>query len=304
MNYIDIFKKGGIHIKKENRGKFTKSAKAAGEGVQEHAHKVMNDPNATPLQKRRANFAIQAKKWKHEEGGKSKRVKNPSADPAGSSNNDQLEQGPGGSVKNPLVGNSGIDTSAPLPRNLFDNTPLVQQEVAGNNDFDWEGIKELENNPTVSEGLTSSSIDTIIESIPDIDNKDIPRAVRYNNPGMMRPGDNWEGMLGIIDNYIVFKSPEYGYRAMSKDLVNKIKRGVNTIRSIVTAWAPESDNNPTSNYIAKVSELTGINPDEKIQETDKKKLLQIIAAMSQFESGKPANWDHIDAGWGLAFGND
>lgn len=66
-------KQGGtIKIKKKNRGKFTASAKAAGHGVQEHAHKVMNDPNATPLQKKRANFAIQAKKWhrKHQLGGK------------------------------------------------------------------------------------------------------------------------------------------------------------------------------------------------------------------------------------------
>lgn len=68
-----IYKSGGsIHIKKKNKGKFTASAKAAGEGVQEHAHKVMNDPNATPLQKKRANFAIQAKKWhrKHQSGSK------------------------------------------------------------------------------------------------------------------------------------------------------------------------------------------------------------------------------------------
>ena len=58
------FKSGGsgIHIKPENKGKFSASAKRAGEGVQEHAHKVMNDPNATTLQKKRANFAIQAKK--------------------------------------------------------------------------------------------------------------------------------------------------------------------------------------------------------------------------------------------------
>lgn len=65
--------KSGIHIKKENRGKFSKSAKSAGEGVQEHAHKVMNNPNATALQRKRANFAIQAKKWarkhKHLFGG-------------------------------------------------------------------------------------------------------------------------------------------------------------------------------------------------------------------------------------------
>lgn len=43
------FGKSGIHIKKENEGKFTASAKAAGESVQEHAHNVVNNPNATTL---------------------------------------------------------------------------------------------------------------------------------------------------------------------------------------------------------------------------------------------------------------
>ena len=66
-----IFKNGsGIHIKEKNRGKFTASAKAAGESVQEHAKHVLNNPNATPLQKKRANFARNASKWKHEDGAK------------------------------------------------------------------------------------------------------------------------------------------------------------------------------------------------------------------------------------------
>ena len=52
-----------IYIKKKNRGKFTASAKRAGMGVQEYAQKVLNDPNATTLQKRRANFARNAKRW-------------------------------------------------------------------------------------------------------------------------------------------------------------------------------------------------------------------------------------------------
>lgn len=61
--YILMMKKGAkIHIKKENRGKFTKSAKAAGQSVQEHAKSVLNNPNATPLQKKRANFARNAAK--------------------------------------------------------------------------------------------------------------------------------------------------------------------------------------------------------------------------------------------------
>lgn len=61
-----LLEKGGknkIHIKKENRGKFTASAKAAGQSVQEHARSVLNNPNATPLQKKRANFARNAAKW-------------------------------------------------------------------------------------------------------------------------------------------------------------------------------------------------------------------------------------------------
>ena len=62
--YLQMIKKGAkIYIKPKNRGKFTASAKRAGESVQEHAHKVMRDPNASALQKKRANFAIQAKKW-------------------------------------------------------------------------------------------------------------------------------------------------------------------------------------------------------------------------------------------------
>ena len=69
INFIGFLKKGGITIKKENRGKFTKSAKAAGKSVQEYAAKVLSDPNATPLQKKRANFARNAAKWKHQNGG-------------------------------------------------------------------------------------------------------------------------------------------------------------------------------------------------------------------------------------------
>lgn len=82
MSNIEIFgipylKKGGIHIKEENKGKFTASAKAAGQSVQEHAKSVLNNPNATPLQKKRANFARNAAKWKHQNGGKVTKFQTP-----------------------------------------------------------------------------------------------------------------------------------------------------------------------------------------------------------------------------------
>lgn len=67
---IGSYKNGSeIHIKKKNRGKFTASAEKAGKTVQQHARDVLADPNATPLQKKRANFARNAAKWKHEDGG-------------------------------------------------------------------------------------------------------------------------------------------------------------------------------------------------------------------------------------------
>src|SRR3990167_2006736 len=79
MNPMDILKVGqgqntfgkggGIYIKPENRGKFTASANRAGHSVQEHARAVLTSPNATPLQKKRANFARNAAKWNHEMGG-------------------------------------------------------------------------------------------------------------------------------------------------------------------------------------------------------------------------------------------
>ncbi len=62
---LPLIAKSGIHIKKKNRGKFTASAKEHGMGVQEYATKVLNDPNATPLQRKRAQFAKNAKSFKH-----------------------------------------------------------------------------------------------------------------------------------------------------------------------------------------------------------------------------------------------
>lgn len=60
---------GSIHIKPENRGKFTASADNAGMGVQEYAHHVVNNPYASELQRKRAQFAINAAGWNHRNGG-------------------------------------------------------------------------------------------------------------------------------------------------------------------------------------------------------------------------------------------
>ncbi len=63
-------KKSSIHIKAKNKGKFTASAKKAGKSVQAHAASVLKSSTATPLQKKRANFARNAAKWNHKKKGK------------------------------------------------------------------------------------------------------------------------------------------------------------------------------------------------------------------------------------------
>lgn len=59
-------KKGnsGIYIKPENRGKFTATKKATGKTTEELTH------SKNPVTKKRAIFAQNAAKWKHEDGSK------------------------------------------------------------------------------------------------------------------------------------------------------------------------------------------------------------------------------------------
>jgi len=60
INYIEYFRNGNkIHIKPENRGKFTETKKRTGKTTEELAH------SKNPLTRKRAIFAINAKKWKH-----------------------------------------------------------------------------------------------------------------------------------------------------------------------------------------------------------------------------------------------
>ena len=69
MQYLKIIgipylaKGSGIHIKKENRGKFTETKKRTGKTTEELTH------SKNPLTRKRAIFAQNAKKWKHKDGG-------------------------------------------------------------------------------------------------------------------------------------------------------------------------------------------------------------------------------------------
>lgn len=104
----------------------------------------------------------------------------------------------------------------------------------------------------------------IIMGISFIGIKELPRGLRDNNPGNIRPSKKykWNGQIGIEGGYVIFVDIEHGIRAMAKDLVSKINRGLNEIALYVPIYAPAGDNNDPKSYIDLVSKLSGFAPNE------------------------------------------
>jgi hypothetical protein len=69
-SYLNEYAKGGIHINPAKKGTFTAQATRMGMGVQEAArHILANKSKYSPAMVKKANFARNAAKWKHEDGG-------------------------------------------------------------------------------------------------------------------------------------------------------------------------------------------------------------------------------------------
>lgn len=111
-----------------------------------------------------------------------------------------------------------------------------------------------------------------------------PRDLRNNNPGNLRDtGIQWKGLIGHdAGGYARFDTVTNGARAMLIDLRTNIQNGNDTIAGIISKWAPESDNNPTSAYIDFVASEINRSPTEHLTVND---LVPLADAMTRFESG-------------------
>ena len=95
-----------------------------------------------------------------------------------------------------------------------------------------------------------------------------PRGIRNNNPLNIRKSkDKWKGLRAQQQDaaFCQFETMEWGWRAAFWLLTRTYYHTYRlfTIRTIVQKWAPPHENN-TASYIANVSKLTGIGPDEPI----------------------------------------
>lgn len=120
-----------------------------------------------------------------------------------------------------------------------------------------------------------------------------PRGIRNNNPGNIEAGtDNWKGATGDDGRYLVFESPVYGLRAVSRILdTYRDKYGLNTVASVIDRWAPPIENN-TAAYISHVAHRLGIDPQEQLQPAHR---LPLIAAIVLHENGKQPYSDPLIA---------
>lgn len=118
---------------------------------------------------------------------------------------------------------------------------------------------------------------------------------RRNNPMNLRYSErnNWEGQTGQTNGFCCFKSVEYGFRAAFITLQSYGKNGYNTIRKIVTRWAPPSEN-PTQTYIkyvaVKMARLGYAEDhmnmrDVRLDLSNPEIVIDIMMLMTGFESG-------------------
>jgi hypothetical protein len=133
---------------------------------------------------------------------------------------------------------------------------------------------------------------------------DLDPGLRNNNPGNIKDdGTLWQGKIGADGTFVIFQDITWGIRAMAKNITTKFNRGLNTIRLLITDWAPPSEND-TDAYIAAVVAETGQGADDLLQ-LDPATMHDLIRAIIDHENGSEASLvldADIDTGIGMAAG--
>lgn len=139
-----------------------------------------------------------------------------------------------------------------------------------------------------------------------------PRGVRNNNPGNIKfnPANKWQGRATWAERtpeqrlertFEVFKSPEWGVRAMARLLINYYDHhGCDTILKIIARWAPSSEND-TAAYALGVARTMSTDPSAHLDLHDYDVLRLLVLAIIRHENGlQPYSDAVIDKGLVLA----
>ena len=120
-------------------------------------------------------------------------------------------------------------------------------------------------------------------------NAKLYRGERNNNPGtLVNTPETWKGEIvdGDDKKFMQFSSAVLGIRALGKLLLNYQKKyGLDTIREIISRWAPP-DENDTEQYVEDAAEECMIDPDTPF--SVKTKLYGLVTAIIRKECGRVA----------------
>lgn len=126
------------------------------------------------------------------------------------------------------------------------------------------------------------------------------RGLRNNNPlNIRQSADRFVGEVQPSGDkaFKQFETMVYGYRAAFRILKNYINNyKCDTIRKIISRWAPATENNTTA-YVMTVSSCAGISPDEPISADNREMMIRIVSAMSYVENGVEADMVDVMDGW-------
>ena len=136
--------------------------------------------------------------------------------------------------------------------------------------------------------------------------KKLPRGIRNNNPLNIRKGNNWQGEVSSSTDgeFEQFVSMQWGIRAGFKILKNYMTgyggrvKALTNVHDIIHRWAPPSENNCRA-YIDSVCRFSGLHEYERLQFSDRNKMLALVDGMIRVECGQPVSLDIIASAYDL-----
>ncbi|PQQ24783.1 lytic transglycosylase catalytic [Photorhabdus hindustanensis] len=121
------------------------------------------------------------------------------------------------------------------------------------------------------------------------------RGLRNNNPGNL----NFAGQRGATrengeGRFARFETAFDGLRALSRQLTLYAKRGLTTVRDIITKYAPPEEND-TEGYIAFLAKWLGVDPNAQLNLQDPQMLTAMMNGIIHRENGRnPYNSELIN----------
>lgn len=128
------------------------------------------------------------------------------------------------------------------------------------------------------------------------------RTWRNMNPGAIRPGKicNQYGACGSAGGFAVFPTEEHGMNAL-RALLKSDDYANLTIAAAIYKYAPPSDHNDTRSYQRKLSKMTGVSLNKKLNQLTPEEMERVVNTIKILEGWKPGKNEPFDAGTKISY---